>query len=114
LEAVRRFLQEPAGSFFLFGPRGTGKSTWLRQAHHSAYRLDLLDPDAQRLHQARPERLRERVAAEPGIATVVIDEVQKVPALLDVVLAAPRQLESAGRAPGVGLDAPLSGGGTGG
>ena len=85
LEVVRRFLQEPAGSFFLFGPRGTGKSTWLRQAHGSAYRLDLLDPEAQRLHQARPERLRERVSAEPGIAMVVIDEVQKVPALLDVV-----------------------------
>jgi uncharacterized protein len=85
LAAVGRFLQEPAGSFFLFGPRGTGKSTWLRQAHGSAYRLDLLDPEAQRLHQARPERLRERVAAEPGIAMVVIDEVQKVPALLDVV-----------------------------
>ena len=57
----------------------------MRQAHGSAYRLDLLDPEAQRLHQARPERLRERVAAEPGIAMVVIDEVQKVPALLDVV-----------------------------
>ncbi len=40
---------------------------------------------AQRLHQARPERLRERLAAEPRITTVVIDEVQKVPALLDVV-----------------------------
>ncbi|WP_322774399.1 AAA family ATPase [Synechococcus sp. CBW1107] len=75
----------PAGSFFLFGPRGTGKSTWLRQTQAEALWLDLLDPEAQRLHQARPERLRERLAAEPGRTTVVIDEVQKVPALLDVV-----------------------------
>ncbi|MCT0212075.1 AAA family ATPase [Synechococcus sp. CS-1326] len=77
-------------SFFLLGPRGTGKSTWLRQVHCTAYWLDLLDPEAQRLHQARPERLRERLAGEPGITTVVIDEVQKVPG----------QLESAGRTPG--------------
>ncbi|MFS6826041.1 ATP-binding protein [Cyanobium sp. ATX-6F1] len=85
MAAVQRCLQEPAGSFFLFGPRGTGKSTWLRQVHGTAYWLDLLNPEAQRLHQARPERLRERLAAEPTISTVVIDEVQKVPALLDVV-----------------------------
>jgi predicted AAA+ superfamily ATPase len=85
LAAVGRFFQPPAGSFFLFGPRGTGKSTWLRQTQPQALWLDLLDPEAQRLYQARPERLRQRLAAEPGIGTVVIDEVQKVPALLDVV-----------------------------
>jgi hypothetical protein len=39
-----------------------------------------------RAYQARPERLRERIAAEePGLTTVVIDEVQKTPQLLDVV-----------------------------
>jgi hypothetical protein len=70
-------------------PRGTGKSTWLRQTQQGALWLDLLDPEAQRLHQARPERLRERLDAEPGTGTVVIDEVQKVPALLDVVQAGP-------------------------
>lgn len=37
LAVVRQFVQEPAGSFFLFGPRGTGKSTWLRQTHGTAY-----------------------------------------------------------------------------
>ncbi len=57
----------------------------MRQTQTEALWLDLLDPEAQRLHQARPERLRERLAAEPGRTTVVIDEVQKVPALLDVV-----------------------------
>jgi predicted AAA+ superfamily ATPase len=85
LASVGRFFQPPAGSFFLFGPRGTGKSTWLRAARPGALWLDLLDPETQRLHQARPERLRERLAAEPAITHVVIDEVQKVPALLDVV-----------------------------
>ena len=44
MAAVRRFLQAPAGGFFLFGPRGTGKSTWLAEQFPGALRLDLL-PD---------------------------------------------------------------------
>lgn len=84
---VRRFLQPPAGSFFLFGPRGTGKSTWLAQEFPGALRLDLLAPEVLRAYLARPERLRERIAATPTTKplVVVIDEVQKAPQLLDVV-----------------------------
>jgi len=85
MESLKRFLQGPAGSFFLFGPRGTGKSTWLREARQGAIWVDLLDPAAQRTYQARPERLRELVDGQPQATDVVIDEVQKVPALLDVV-----------------------------
>ena len=85
MESIKRFLRGPEGSFFLFGPRGTGKSTWLREARQGAIWLDLLDPESQRIYQARPERLRELIAAQPEVADVVIDEVQKVPALLDVV-----------------------------
>lgn len=85
MEALRRFLQGPKGGFFLFGPRGTGKSTWLHAAFNEALWLDLLDPETQRLYQARPERLRELIAGRPEATNVVIDEVQKVPALLDVV-----------------------------
>lgn len=89
---VRRFLQPPVGSFFLFGPRGTGKSTWLAQEFAGALRLDLLAPEVLRAYLARPERLRERIAALPATTpdaetttTVVIDEIQKAPQLLDVV-----------------------------
>jgi predicted AAA+ superfamily ATPase len=85
MATVRRLLRPPQGHFFLFGPRGTGKSTWLAQEFPGALRLDLLAPDVLRTYQARPERLRERIAAEPGADTVVIDEVQKAPQLLDVV-----------------------------
>lgn len=85
METERRFLQAPAGSFFLFGPRGTGKSTWLNATFPAALKLDLLDPESQRLYQARPERLVELVAGHPDAADVVIDEIQKVPALLDVI-----------------------------
>jgi predicted AAA+ superfamily ATPase len=85
MTAVVRFFREPASHYFLFGPRGTGKSTWLAGAHPGAVRIDLLAPELHRAYVARPERLRERIAAEPGAAVVVIDEVQRVPALLDVV-----------------------------
>jgi len=53
------------GHYFLFGPRGTGKSTWLRQAYEGAAWIDLLAPDVERRLAARPERLREIVAGKP-------------------------------------------------
>jgi predicted AAA+ superfamily ATPase len=75
----------PGQSFFLLGPRGTGKSTWLRQVVPEALSFDLLRPELHRELSARPERLRERVLGEPDRPVVVIDEVQRVPELLNVV-----------------------------
>ncbi len=81
-----RFFVAPDRSFFLFGPRGTGKTTWLRQALPGALWLNLLDPEEYRRLKARPERLRELVlGAAPNQPDVVIDEVQRVPELLNVV-----------------------------
>ncbi len=85
MESVRRFFQDPEASYFLFGPRGVGKSTWLRQRHPEALWVDLLEPEVHRHYSARPERLRELVRAHPDNPVVVIDEIQKAPALLDVV-----------------------------
>lgn len=85
MELKRRLLHPPTHSFFLFGPRGSGKSTWLRQQYPSAATIDLLDPETQRQYAAAPERLRAFVEGHPEAQTVVVDEVQKVPELLDVV-----------------------------
>jgi predicted AAA+ superfamily ATPase len=85
MATIGRFFDDPGVSFFLFGPRGTGKSTWLRAHHASALWLDLLAPEVFRTYAARPERLRELLAAHPEAEVVVIDEVQKVPGLLEVV-----------------------------
>jgi uncharacterized protein len=85
MELALRFFNPPADHFFLLGPRGTGKTSWTRQCFPDALRLDLLDPETLRSMAARPERLREQVAASPGVKQVVIDEVQKLPELLDVV-----------------------------
>jgi uncharacterized protein len=82
---IPRLFIPPKGSFFLFGPRGTGKSTLLRHMWQEALWVDLLQPDLFRSYKARPERLRELVAAYSRGVVVVIDEIQKVPDLLSVV-----------------------------
>jgi uncharacterized protein len=84
MDIVRRFLQKPSESFFLFGPRGSGKSTWLKQSCTDALYLDLLSPDLFRELAARPERLAERVRGEKK-KIVMIDEIQKIPELLPVI-----------------------------
>ncbi len=86
MELASRFLRHPCGeSFFLFGARGTGKSTWCLQEYRDAARLDLLAPDILRAYTAKPERLMEYSLGQPDETTIVIDEVQKVPELLSVV-----------------------------
>lgn len=81
-----RFLDPPRASFFLFGPRGTGKTTWLRERLPDALWVNLLDPEEYRAMSARPERLRELVLGAPAAQRdVVVDEVQRVPELLNVV-----------------------------
>ena len=84
MEFSVRFFQAPQQSFFLFGPRGTGKSTWLKQHYTDAEVIDLLAPEVFRTYSARPERLRE-VTRGSKSKTIIIDEVQKIPELLDVV-----------------------------
>ena len=85
MEFKTRFFQDPNQSFFLFGPRGTGKSTWLKRRFKDAIFIDLLDPGVFRDYSSRPERLRDVVEAyEPG-TIFVVDEIQKVPQLLDMV-----------------------------
>ncbi|MCY4377089.1 MAG: AAA family ATPase [Spirochaetaceae bacterium] len=69
----------------MFGPRGTGKSTWLRARYAGVLWIDLNDPENTRFYAAAPERLRATIAANPRMRPVVIDEVQRVPELLPVV-----------------------------
>jgi predicted AAA+ superfamily ATPase len=85
MEFRSRFFPLPNKSFFLFGPRGTGKSTWLRHELPDAVFIDLLKPEVYRELQARPERLREIAKGSTRHGTVVVDEVQRVPELLSVV-----------------------------
>ena len=85
METLPRFFRPPAQSYFLLGPRGTGKSTWLRSTYPDALIVDLLRPDVYRDMSARPERLAQLVDGNPDRQPVVLDEVQRVPELLNVV-----------------------------
>lgn len=85
---ISRAIRLPAPgreTFFLWGPRQTGKTTSLRTAYPTALWVDLLKADEYRRYLEHPEFLRQELAAGPLPAQVVIDEIQKVPALLDEV-----------------------------
>lgn len=75
-------------SVFLWGPRKTGKSYWIRRHLAGAPLIDLLQTDTFAEYASRPAILRERFGERGAWARrgpIVIDEIQKVPALLDEV-----------------------------
>ena len=75
-------------SAFLWGPRKTGKSTLLRRRFPHSARFDLLDTRLMLDFTRAPWTLSERVRAldeETRANPIIIDEVQKVPSLLDEV-----------------------------
>jgi len=79
-----RILSPPSKqSYFLFGPRGTGKSSWVQKAYPKATYIDLLEDEIYRRLLARPGSLSDLLPASPSC--VILDEVQKVPAILDEV-----------------------------
>ncbi len=83
---LKRALQidlPPNRSAFLWGPRKTGKTFWLRQTYPRHARIDLLQTDVFGEYAARPALLRERFQDHRGM--VIIDEVQMVPDLLNEV-----------------------------
>ncbi len=85
----RRLSLPDAGTetFFLWGPRQSGKSTLLRHCYPDGRWIDLLKSDEFRRYATRPELLRLEIEADQigRDQQVVIDEIQKVPSLLDEV-----------------------------
>ncbi len=82
----KRFLRlaNLLGSAFLFGPRMTGKTFLLRELPSDLY-IDLLDPELELQFKQTPRLFWEQISALKSRAVVVVDEVQRVPALLDYV-----------------------------
>jgi predicted AAA+ superfamily ATPase len=82
----KRALTLPASgteTFFLWGPRQTGKTTLLRATYPDALWVDLLKADEFRRYLQNPELLRGEIEARSTVRQVVINEVQKVPQILD-------------------------------
>lgn len=82
-----RLLQKPVKgkkSFFLFGPRGTGKTTWIKTHFPQALYFDLLEFDLYNDLTARPGRLSNMIT--PGFEDwIILDEIQRIPELLNEV-----------------------------
>ena len=85
LERIIKLEEAENDSIFLWGSRQTGKSTLLKKLFPKAVLYDLLKTDVRIAFQTRPARLREECEMLEDGELVIIDEVQKVPALLDEV-----------------------------
>lgn len=71
-------------SFFLFGPRGTGKTHWIRSSFPNALYFDLLDYETYRSFLSNPTSLRDKIPK--GFKDfIILDEVQRIPELLNEV-----------------------------
>lgn len=76
-----------SSSLFLFGARGTGKSTFLKQflRKQPTYWVDFLDPEQEGRFSRNPSLLKQEIEGQQKTEWVVLDEIQKVPKILDVV-----------------------------
>lgn len=81
----QKFEGSVSESFFLWGPRQTGKSTLLKALYPDSLWFDLLLTDVFERFQRNPSQLREIIMATQPVKPVVIDEIQKIPALLDEI-----------------------------
>lgn len=82
---LARKLVPPDASFLLFGARGTGKTTWIQQHFADAAQYDLLLANESLRLSRDPSLFRQECLALPDGAWIVVDEIQRVPALLDEV-----------------------------
>jgi uncharacterized protein len=72
-------------AMFLFGARQVGKSTLLQDRFKNAVYYDLLIPSIRKSFKRNPDLLREALSSKPEGTLVIVDEIQKVPELLDLV-----------------------------
>ncbi|MBN1413009.1 MAG: ATP-binding protein [Spirochaetales bacterium] len=84
MHTINRKKDIPSNHFFLFGPRGTGKTTWLKNNFSDAPYLDLLKPDLYLELLASPQNL-ESLAEAHRNQVIIIDEIQRIPGLLPVI-----------------------------
>ena len=81
----RSFRAPENHSFFIFGPRGAGKSTWIKAMYPQATVIDLLLAHERRKYSANPELLLKMAEALPNKSIIVLDEIQHVSELLSCV-----------------------------
>ena len=80
-----RLFRCPQGSFFLLGPRGTGKTTLVRQLGMASHEISLLDEERYQSYLARPRLFYEELRSLREKSWVFVDEIQRLPNLLNEV-----------------------------
>ena len=80
-----RLLRPPKSSFFLLGMRGVGKSTWARQNFKAAKNINLLDEGLYQLYLSQPNTFFEDINGLKSGSWVIVDEIQRIPGLLNEV-----------------------------
>lgn len=80
-----RVLKPSSQSFFLLGPRGSGKSTWLRETFPNAYFIDLLSEETYQRLLMSPGVFADELRAVNPEQWIIVDEVQRLPNLLNEV-----------------------------
>lgn len=78
-------LPSSKNSYFLFGPRGTGKTFYLKHNFPNAFYVDLLHSETYVELLGNPSRIEEMISIHPTNEFVIIDEVQRIPELLNEV-----------------------------
>jgi len=82
---IERLLRPPERSFFLLGPRGSGKSTWLKAVFPDAHVIDLLSEETYQRLMVNPGSFADELRAVASRRWVIVDEVQRLPSLLNEV-----------------------------
>lgn len=85
LRSLQRVYRLPHDSFFLFGLRGVGKSTWIRERLPDVHRFDLLDEGLYQSLLADPAQFAGELRRLEPKSWVVVDEIQRLPGLLNEV-----------------------------
>jgi predicted AAA+ superfamily ATPase len=80
-----RILKVPKQSFFLLGPRGSGKSTWLKSKFTDAHVIDLLSEETYQRLLSNPGHFADELRSVSTGRWVIVDEVQRLPNLLNEV-----------------------------
>ena len=80
-----RLIKPPQSSFFLFGPRGIGKSTWAKGQFLGAHQFDLLDEGLYQNLLGNPSLFGAELSTLPQQSWVIVDEIQRLPSLLNLV-----------------------------
>jgi len=80
-----RILKTLTGNCFLFGPRGIGKSTWLKKNYPKAHYIDLLPSRISLKYEKNPSLFEAEILTLKKNTIIIVDEIQKVPSLTDEI-----------------------------